>query len=37
LQEQAATYLLSRQRQEQARLEVARLVLEQSKRDGDST
>lgn len=36
LQEQAATYHLTRQRQDQARLEVARLVLEQRQRDNAS-
>ena len=36
LQERAATYLINHQRQEQARLEVARLVLEQSQRHPDS-
>jgi hypothetical protein len=36
LQEQAAAYLLNHQRQEQARLEVARQVLEQRKRENDS-
>jgi membrane protein implicated in regulation of membrane protease activity len=36
LREQAATYLLAHQRQEQARLEVARLVLEQRQRDNDA-
>jgi hypothetical protein len=36
LQEQATTYLLTRQRQEQARLEVARLVLEQRKQENDA-
>ena len=35
LQEQAATYLVNHRRQEQARLEVARLVLEQSQNDTD--
>ncbi len=36
LQEQAATYRLTRQSQAQARLEVARQILEQSKRDTGS-
>lgn len=36
LQEKAASYLINHQRQEQARLEIARLVLEQSQRDLDS-
>ncbi|MDB5082522.1 MAG: hypothetical protein JWP00_4446 [Chloroflexi bacterium] len=35
LQERAVTYLETRQRQEEARLEVARLVLEQSQRDSE--
>lgn len=36
MQERAAAYLLNHQRQEQARLEVARLVLEQRQRERDS-
>ena len=35
MQERAAAYLLNQQRQEQARLEVARLVLEQRQREND--
>ena len=36
LQEQAASYLINHQRQDQARLEIARLVLEQSQQESDA-